>query len=269
MIHTHRFALAWFVVCALALGSPAASTLAATTGYSLNVPPSSFEYGCPSQGPCDCALVMYPTYGSFELTPAGSDPLYSYYTLDRYIASFNNGPGAVSITGSGTYKVGGEFALTQQMTLDLSVWGGPVQHFDSGVVPVSGAFPKIHAECAVHGFACYDTVITIDAGPVAVAGGPPPAPRPNGIAAVEPNPFTRTTAIVVALDRAVPVDVTVLDLAGRRVRALAGAQVLGATGGTVVWDGRRDDGRAAKTGVYWVRVRWPGGTDARRLIKIE
>jgi len=43
----------------------------------------------------------------------------------------------VSIVGSGDYKIGGEVALRQQMTLDLQVWGGPVQHFASGVVPLT------------------------------------------------------------------------------------------------------------------------------------
>ena len=263
---------ATLAACALALGSPAATprvALAAspvTTQYDLNVPPSAFDFGCVNQGPCACPVVSRPTYGSFDLVPTGSDPLYTYYAVERYIASFNNGPGAVAIVGSGTYKIGGEFALVQQMALDLQVEGGPIQHFDSGLVPVAAGFPKIHAVCSVRGFACYDTVLTVDASPAPVASGPPLPPRPNGIAAVTPNPFTRTTSIVIALDGAHPAEVSVLDLAGRRVRELA---PVGLLGGAVAWDGRRDDGAMARAGVYWVRVRWAGGSDARRLVKLE
>jgi hypothetical protein len=99
----------------------------------------------------------------------------------------------VSIVGSGHYKVGGEVALTQQMTLDVQVWGGPVQHFDSGVVPVSLPFPRIRVSCATHGFACLDTVVVVDAEPVDPTSVPPPALR-AGIQGVAPNPFARTVS---------------------------------------------------------------------------
>jgi hypothetical protein len=36
--------------------------------------------------------------------------------------------------GSGTYKYGGEVALTQQLVLDLSIDAEPVRRYDSGVV---------------------------------------------------------------------------------------------------------------------------------------
>jgi hypothetical protein len=37
----------------------------------------------------------------------------------------------------------------------------------------------------------------------------------------------------------------------------------------MTWEGRRDDGRAAPAGVYWVLLRWPGGVDRRRFIKLD
>src|SRR5262249_36845237 len=95
--------LAWLAGVIFAAG--ATPSTAATTQYSLSVPPSALEAGC--FGPCACAVTQEPTYGSFDLTFLRSDGLYSYYAVDRYIASFNNGPGAVSIIGSGTYKIGG------------------------------------------------------------------------------------------------------------------------------------------------------------------
>jgi hypothetical protein len=260
------------ILLALAAGLSAAPPCAAATAdttatpYSLLVPASGYETGC--QGPCDCAVVEQPTYGSFELRPLGADPLYSNYAIERYIASFNNGPGAVSIVGSGHYKIGGEFALTQQMTLDLQAWGGPVQHFDSGVVPVNTPFPRIHVSCAAHGFACVDTVVEVDAEPIGAVSVPPPAAR-AGIQGVAPNPFGRTASIAIAIAGTGPVRVAVFDLNGRKVRSLA--EWAGADAGprTLVWDGRRDNGREAEAGVYWVRMQWPGGSDGRRLVKLD
>jgi len=239
---------------------------AATTQYALSVPPSALQAGC--FGPCDCAITQEPTYGSFDLTFLRSDGLYDYYAVERYIASFNNGPGAVSITGSGQYKIGGEFALTQQMTLDVQVWGGPVQHLDSGVVPVSAKFPKINAACALHGFACHDSVLVVDGAPIGTTGVPPTM-RGTSIAAVRPNPFRRAATILVDGSRPGSVEVAVFDLGGTRVRRLRSVELSGTEPLALQWDGRRDDGRKAKAGVYWVRVSWPGGSDGRRLIKLE
>jgi hypothetical protein len=239
---------------------------AETISYSLNVPPSALQSGC--FGPCVCPTVENPTYGSFDLVFLGSDPLYRYYSVERYIASFNNGPGAVAITGSGQYRIGGEVALTQQMTLDLQVWGGPVQHLDSGLVPVSTPFPKLHVACAVHGFACHDSVVVVDASPIGTAG----VPSTEGIAGirgVRPNPFEHAAAIVLGLDRAATVEVGVFDVHGSRVRRLGPVQLVGAGSRVLMWNGLRDDGSEARPGVYWVRMQWPGGVDERRIVKLD
>jgi hypothetical protein len=249
-----------------ALCSDARAGGTATT-YVLSTPPSELEIGC--QGPCACPIISYPTYGSFDLVELGSDPLYTNYAVERFIASFNNGPGAVAITGSGRYKIGGEVALMQQMTLDLEIQGRPTQHFDSGLVPVGAPFPRIHVACAVHGFACYDTVLVVDTKPMSTVGGPSPTLPAFGIIAVRPNPFGERTAVVVSLARSVPIELTVLDVAGRTVRSLASGQVAGAGPSEVAWDGRRDDGSMAPAGVYWVWMRWPEGSDRRRVVKLD
>jgi len=234
------------------------------TIYVLETPPSSLVIGC--QGPCACPLFSRPTYGSFTLLKTGFDPLYTYYNVENYIASYNNGPGAVSITGYGQYKIGGEFAVVQEMTLDLDIEGqGPV-HFDSGQVPAGAPFPVIDVSCAIHGFYCYDTVLVVNAKPFDDAGVPSPR---AGLDEVRPNPFAHGTTISFTLDRPGRVDLTVVDLAGRRVRALASGQSLSAGQKSATWDGMRDDGRAAQAGVYWVLMRWPGGDDRRRIVKLD
>ena len=257
------------IASGLLAATPCSATPAVTSGtlYALNTPRSSLEVGC--QDPCACPIVVFPTYGSFELVRTGFDPLYTYYAVQRYIASFNNGPGAVSITGSGEYKIGGEFALMQQLTLDLDIEGQPTEHFDSGLVPVHVAFPQIDISCAVHGFQCYDSVLVVDAKPADPAGVPGPTPPRAGLRAVRPNPFERQTSIAFGLDRPGRVDLMVIDLEGRRVRVLAIGQWVGEGPQAVSWEGRRDDGRVAPAGVYWVLMRWPGGVDRRRIVKLD
>ena len=83
------------------------------------------------------------------------------------------------------------------------------------------------------------------------------------------NPFERQTSIVFHLDHPGGVDLVIIDLAGRRVRQLAAGQQAGPGPQAVTWEGRRDDGRVAPAGVYWVRLRWPGGADRRRIVKLD
>jgi hypothetical protein len=255
-------------IAGLLAAAPVASPASAgSTLYSLITPPSALEVGC--FGPCECAIQLFPTYGSFQLTLASVDPLFTNYDITDYIASFNNGPGAVAIVGSGHYRIGGEVAVEQEMTLDLSVWGKPVEHFDSGLVPVYVPFPQIDVALAVHGFACEDSVVNVHASPVGVAGVSASAVTVVALTAVKPNPFRDGAAITLTLPRAGAIDLAVLDLAGRRVRVLAHGQVVEAGTRSFSWDGRRDDGRVAPAGIYWVILSCADGHDQRRVVKLD
>jgi len=255
------------LVLSISLGTSAStSRLTIANPYALVTPPSALEVGC--QGPCACPIVSIPTYGSFELIYTGSDPLFANYDVKHYIASFNNGPGAVSILGSGKYRIGGEFALVQQLTLDLEIQGQPLQHFDSGVVVVGAPFPAMNIECAVHGFACFDSVLIVNAKPVDLAGGSGTTRR-AGLQGVWPNPFTDLARIAFVVDQPGAVTLSILDLTGRSVRTLRAGAGMNSGPQTLLWDGRREDGRAAPAGVYWVRLQWAGGVDQRSVIKLE
>lgn len=243
----------------LLLALLAATTASAQTShYALVVPPSDYEIGC--FGPCDCAVTSQPTYGSFDLVPTGFDGLYDTYRVERYIASFNDGPGAVALTGGGTFRIGGEVAYMQQMTLDLETADGKRFHVDSGLVPVRATFPKIEVTCPAHAFACYDTVVTVGGAPIGTVDVPPGV-TPPAILRVMPNPFASATSIQLALDPARPARVTVLDASGRIVRRLP-------AGESIRWDGTNDAGARAIPGIYWLRVAWPGGADTRRLVRL-
>lgn len=235
--------------------------------YGLITPPSSLETGC--QGPCECPVVARPTYGSFALAYVRTEAGYAIYDVRGYIASFNNGPGAVSILGSGQYRISTAFPAQHRMTLDLQVWGGPTQYFDSGLKPVQTPFPRIEISCAVHGFACVDSVLEVDARPLDTAGAAATPAWATGLQAVLPNPFSHGARIVFTLARGGPVDLTVLDVTGRRVCAIASRGSMPAGQVVLAWDGRRDDGAVAPAGTYWVRMRWPGGQDQRRIVKLD
>jgi len=93
-----------------------------------------------------------------------------------------------------------------------------------------------------------------DAGPLAVA-----------LAPAAPNPFSSTTRLDWSLARAGDVDVTVFDLAGRRVATVfRGAAAAGVHSST--WDGRLADGRMAPAGVYRAVLRSPQGRVTRSMV---
>lgn len=99
-----------------------------------------------------------------------------------------------------------------------------------------------------------------DAGPVA------PARTALGIAF--PNPFARSTSVVMSLRSTGPATLHVFDVAGRHVRTLlSGVQPAGTR--TVSWDGRDDAGAALGAGVYLMRLTAGERVETRtvRLVK--
>jgi hypothetical protein len=71
---------------------------------------------------CERPTIPEPMRGSFRLRATGTDPLFTHYAVEdlRFVAGRD---GAVTYrgSGSGTYEIGGEVALRQQMFLDLIV----------------------------------------------------------------------------------------------------------------------------------------------------
>lgn len=255
--------LSWLVAATPSVASqPDSSVL-----YELSSVGSELQVGC--QAPCACPIASLPARGSLVLVSTSADPLYNYYDVERFTATLQAGAGLVSVSGSGHYQVGGEVALVQRMTLDLQIGSLPVQHFDSGLVPVSASGPQLDIACAVHEFFCFDSVLVLKAKPVATSGGPPPPGAAAGLRQVQPNPFQAGASIVFSMDRTAPVDLVITDLAGRRLRVLAEQHEFAAGEQRLNWDGRQEDGSRLPAGTYWVRMRWPGGADARRIVKID
>jgi hypothetical protein len=81
---------------------------------------------------------------------------------------------------------------------------------------------------------------------------PPAASGGAAEVAAFPNPFRSSTEIRFAVPRPQAVDVTLHDVAGRRVRTLALRAATGTSG--VTWDGRDDAGRELPAGLYFWRA---------------
>ena len=81
-------------------------------------------------------------------------------------------------------------------------------------------------------------------------------PRANfgSLDANVPNPFNPSTEIRFSLPRALPVRLTVHDLAGREVRVLADGEIMAAGQNGVSWDGRDQSGRQSPSGSYLVKL---------------
>jgi hypothetical protein len=100
-------------------------------------------------------------------------------------------------------------------------------------------------------------------------GVPTPAPgEAAALLASRPNPFATSTAIHFQMPAAGAADLAVFDVAGRPVRQLLRA-TLPAGEHVTVWDGTRDDGRPARAGVYFTRLKVGDVTQSRRVVFVR
>lgn len=101
-----------------------------------------------------------------------------------------------------------------------------------------------------------------------VLGVPAEPPGARVELSAAPNPSPGATVLRFELARAARVHIEVLDVSGRRVRAL-GPRLLNAGPHAIRWDGRDDAGRDAGAGLYFVRVAGPDGTGTVRIARVR
>ncbi len=82
-----------------------------------------------------------------------------------------------------------------------------------------------------------------------------------------PNPFNPSVSIRLYLDTEREVAISVHDLRGRRVRSLHDGRIA-AGWRTIVWDGLDDAGRAAASGVYFLKAASPGAPSVTRKLAL-
>jgi len=265
MVRMHLIAIA--SIAGLLLAAPVArAQVVDPIHYTLTAPPSDFEWGC--FGPCECpVLVRGPMVGGFSLRLSNVGPIYSDYDVLGVQWKVQDGSNIITITGSGTYRRGGEAANMDQLVLDLSFNGEPAQHFDSGLVPTTVEFPAIQKRISLHQEFCHDTVLTVAAKP-----GGSASVDPNGTAAsltLAPNPFDSGTTFAFTLARDAVVDLAVFHVSGRRVRSIVASEAMRSGPYARAWNGHFDDGRVAPAGLYLVRLRTPASVVTRALSKLH
>ncbi len=105
-------------------------------------------------------------------------------------------------------------------------------------------------------------------GSAQIVGAPSPAANVDFLARPAPDPFTHSTTVNFGLAHAGNAELTVQDIAGRRVRTLlSGTHAAGQF--TVHWNGSDDAGRVLPPGLYLVRLRYEGGQAVRRIARVE
>jgi len=129
-------------------------------------PGASFQEGC--FPPCMCPILMIEELrGSFVLRHRGADWLFDHYDVDAVRWRMRRFDGTVvPIRGSGRYLIGGEFALTHRLQLDLAVGDERPEAYDSGLIVVGAEFPRLDIAISLHGMYCYDRVFELRARPV-------------------------------------------------------------------------------------------------------
>jgi hypothetical protein len=97
---------------------------------------------------CGRPTIPVPIRGSFWLKPTGENPLFSYYAV-RGLRFESSSPYSEYVGWfSGTYQIGGEVALVQQMTLKGRIGEIAALEFESGQVALQAPFPWIEIDLA-------------------------------------------------------------------------------------------------------------------------
>lgn len=116
--------------------------------------------------PCMCPIFMnISLQGSFQLLPVSQTEDGAFFDVLAVDWAFIQEGEIVPVSGSGLYQVEAE---QHRLTLDLKVGDDPVQHFDSGLVPLQSELPGISISVALNDFFCYDYVFGIIAIPAPV-----------------------------------------------------------------------------------------------------
>jgi hypothetical protein len=94
-------------------------------------------------------------------------------------------------------------------------------------------------------------------------------PKPFRIVSVSPNPFNPATAIHFTLPAEMTVTAEIWSVTGAKVRVLAHDTRFGAGNNRIEWDGRTDQGTAAASGIYFVRIRTRLGVLVSRAVLLK
>jgi hypothetical protein len=187
-------------------------------------------------------------------------------TLAEVKFDYVDGAGTENLAIDGTLYIGDIDAIPAGyfpgFTVSVTVNSGPGYIY--GTVTVTG---NVH-ELKIGGQQFYIDNVCATNGSGAMADVPLAGPRKIALGANYPNPFNPSTTLCYSLARAGRVNLSIIDVAGRRVATLVdGAREAGDH--QVMWHGRTDDGRAVPSGMYFVRIQGGGETAVRKIALLK
>jgi bacillopeptidase F len=109
---------------------------------------------------------------------------------------------------------------------------------------------------------------TLNVGPVGIDEAPDNLPVVFGLNQNYPNPFNPTTQISFSIPGPTRLDLTVYDIAGRKVKRLAGG-ILDAGFHTVTWDGTDEELRPVSSGLYFFKLSSQKYSASRKMLLIR
>jgi hypothetical protein len=102
--------------------------------------------------------------------------------------------------------------------------------------------------------------------------GSSPMNLPQWLGQNYPNPFNPATTIYFSIDGTIgtkhPVNLTIYELRGRRVRKLIDSE-LEPGSHSVIWDGREDNGQHVSSGIYLYTLRSGGSTITKKMVVLK
>ena len=133
---------------------------------------STYEDGC--FAPCMCPVLGHADLrGRFSLTLVGNENGYDVFEVRnvQWFVTLWDGS-TIFIRGSGSYRANNVTKL-QRLELELLVSDRPIEHYDSGLVPIRDPLPSFNITISKNGMYCRDTVFKIDAAPAPSDVRPP------------------------------------------------------------------------------------------------
>lgn len=147
----------------LKAGEPAISH-ESNTLYRLNENAEYLE-GC--FDPCACPISLSAIGGTFVLGPEMIGDAFNFREVREVNWVVTRGNQQFTVEGGGGYYISNFGAPpVHSLELDLSIDGGPVQHFFSDPVPVTSNDGSIDITVSINGMYCYDIAIRVAASPV-------------------------------------------------------------------------------------------------------
>ncbi len=108
------------------------------------LPDSRLVDDCPI---CGRPTILVPLRGTFSLRPVQANPLFSTYAWETIAWAADNGAGAsYQVRGQGTFQVGGEVAVMQDLFLAVQIdtgWTNRLCYFTNGVRTLTRLWPMI------------------------------------------------------------------------------------------------------------------------------